>query len=365
MALKIYAVGDIMLGEQPLCDNFGVKKIIQKNGADFLFEEVLPLFNDGNIVFGNLECSFTEIKSKNNKRSTFFSAEPEIIHGLKNAHFNVLSVANNHIMENGQESFIHTIQTLKKNNITPVGIRKKHDLMKINGYTVAFLAYSFIEDHISDTCYNKVQSEQEIIEDIRKVKPLSDLIVVSLHWGYEYVPFPSPDQIKIGRALVDAGADIILGGHPHVTQSYEIYKSRPIIYSLGNFIFDQTFIPSTRESFITEINIIDFPDLIDVNFIPFVIDKRTYCPEILDDFQKDAHLKNISIVRNSFENRSISDYQKFIGDYTCMYNTKKKTAKRNMKVHFIKNFYRYSPSTFFGILRDYLGNKSGRMRKRK
>ena len=190
--------------------------------------------------------------SKTDKEPFFFSAYSDMVKGLKNAHFNVLSIANNHIMENGQKHFIHTIQILKENEIIPVGIRKKYDVINIKGHKIAFLAYSFIEDYITDTCYNKIQSEKTIIEDIQEVKSISDLIIVSLHWGYEYVPYPSPTQIRIGRSLVDAGADIILGGHPHVTQSLEIYKDRPIIYSLGNFIFDQTFIPTTRDSFIAE-----------------------------------------------------------------------------------------------------------------
>lgn len=357
MSLKIYAVGDIMLGEQPLCNNFGVKKIIQKNGVDFLFEDVTPLFSDGDIVFGNLECSFMDSNSNEGKKPFFFCADPDIVKGLKNAHFNVISVANNHIMENGREHFIHTIKILKENEIRPVGIRKKHDLINIKGHTIAFLAYSFIEDFIADNCYNKVQSEKTIIEDIQNVKPISDLIIVSLHWGCEYVPYPSPDQIQIGRNIVDAGADIILGGHPHVTQSFEIYKNRPIVYSLGNFIFDQTFIPTTRESFIAEINIDDLLDSIEVNILPISINARKYCPELLDHSQKDAFMKIMGIIRNSYENRSLLDYQNFIGDYNLLYNDKKRMAKWNMKVQFIKNFYRYSIPTIYAIIKQYLGKE--------
>jgi len=357
MSLKIYAVGDIMLGEQLLCNNFGVKKIIQKNGTDYLFEEVIPLFRDGDIVFGNLECSFMKRNSKTDGKSFFFFADPDIVKGLKNAHFNVLSVANNHVMENGREYFINTIQILKDNGITPVGIKKKYDLINIKGHRIAFLAYSFIEDSISNTCYNKVQSENTIIEDIRNVKRVSDFIIVSLHWGCEYVPYPSPDQIQIGRKFVDAGADTILGGHPHVTQGFEIYKDRPIIYSLGNFIFDLTFIPPTNESFIAEINIGDSPGSIKVNIIPFLINMHTYRPQLLEGSQKDTFLKNVSLSSNLFENRSLSEYLVTIGDYNILHNNKKQAAKWNMKIQFTKNFYRYSFLTFCNILKQYIGKQ--------
>jgi poly-gamma-glutamate synthesis protein (capsule biosynthesis protein) len=350
MKLKIYAVGDIMLGEQHLCNNFGVKDIIRKNGADFLFEGVSSLFKDADIVFGNLECSIMDVNHGN--KPAFFCAEPDAVSGLKNAHFNVLSVANNHIMEHGRKSFLHTVQILNNNGIAPVGIRGKIDVLDVKGCKIAFLAYSFIEDHIADVCYNKIHSEKAIVEDIQKVRSLSDFVIVSLHWGCEYVPYPSPDQIRIGRDLVDAGADIILGGHPHVTQSYEVYRNRPIFYSLGNFIFDDTYIPTTRESFIAEIIIDDSPNSMNVNILPVMINEDNYQPRPAPHLQADS-IASVEKVRDILENRSLSDYENAIGDYDLLYSKYKETAKWNMKVQFLKNFYRYSPSTTFGMIKEY------------
>ena len=176
--------------------------------------------------------------------------------------------------------FCILFRLLKDHAITPVGIRGKRDILPIKGYKIAFLAYSCIEDTIEQGCYNKIQSEETILEEIQKVTPDSDLIIVSLHWGYEYVPCPSPDQIRIGRTLIDAGADIIIGGHPHVTQSFEIYKKRPIFYSLGNFIFDDTYNPTTRESFIAKITVNDSRDSIEAGIIPILIDTNNYQPRL-------------------------------------------------------------------------------------
>lgn len=356
MKLKIYAVGDIMLGEQHLCNNFGVKNIIRENGADFLFEEVSPLFMDADIVFGNLECSIIDSKSSNGP--TFFSMEPDAIGGLANAHFNVLSVANNHIMEHSRRSFLHTVQALEKNKITPVGIRGKVDVLNIKGCRIAFLAYSFIEDHIADVCYNKIYSKEAIIKDIQKIRPISDLIVVSLHWGCEYVPYPSPDQIRIGRNLIDAGANIIFGGHPHVTQSYEIYRNQPIFYSLGNFVFDDTYIPATRESFIAEITFYGSWKSMDTNILPVIINEDNYQPRPITPLQTDT-ITSIDKIRKVFEDRSLSDYEKSIGDYDLLYRRYKKSAKLSMKVHFVKNFYRYSPKLTFGAIKEYFGKQKG------
>jgi poly-gamma-glutamate synthesis protein (capsule biosynthesis protein) len=359
MVLTIYAVGDIMLGEIPLCDNFGVKSIIKKEGPDFLFQNVVHMLKNGDIVFGNLECSIRNVASNPKETPYFFCADSDIVHGLKNAHFNVLSVANNHIMENGREMFLHTIRTLKDNDILPVGVRNEIGIYTIKGYRIAFLGYSFIEDYIVDVCYNKIESKDAIIKDIEKVKQASDLIIISLHWGYEYIPLPSPDQIQIARDLVDAGADIILGGHPHITQSYEIYKNRPIFYSLGNFIFDLTYIPSTRESFIAEITVHESPLSIDVAIIPIVINEADYQPRMIHSPQSDVFLNSVETIRNSFENTPVSDYCIAVGDYNLLYHKFKQPAKWNMKVQFMKNFYRYSYPTLIQIIKKFIGKNIG------
>ncbi|MGI6023589.1 MAG: CapA family protein [Methanoculleus sp.] len=359
MSLKIYAVGDIMLGEQPLCNNFGVSRVIKRRGPDYLFDNVRSLFNGGDIVFGNLECSIMSGDVSKEQEPGFFCAEPAVIEGLKNANFNVLSVANNHIMENKDVLFQNTVQLLRNNDILPVGIANEIEIIDVNGYRIAFLAYSSIEDNILNSGYNKIHSEEPILQDIQKIRSDVDLVIISLHWGYEYVPYPSPEQIQAGRKLVDAGADIILGGHPHVTQSYEIYKNRPIFYSLGNFIFDHTYIPTTRETLIAEVTIGDSLDLISVNVIPVITDESNYQPQLLKPPQAEASIKRVDTIRGTFEDRSLADYEKTIGDYDLLYGRYKKPAKWNMRIQFLKNFYRYSPSTTFGITKQYLGKQKG------
>lgn len=357
MSLKIYAVGDIMLGEQPLCNNFGVSSIIKRRGIDFLFDNVRSLFNDGDIVFGNLECSIMGKDSANEQEPKFFCAESGVVEGLKNANFNVLSVANNHIMENRNDLFQKTVQLLRDSNISPVGIANEIEIINVKGYKIAFMAYSFIEDNIPNSSYNKIHSEEPILQDIKKIRSDVDLVIISLHWGYEYVPYPSPEQIRIGRKLVDTGADIILGGHPHVTQSYEVYKNRPIFYSLGNFIFDHTYIPTTRESFLAEITFNDSHDSVNINLIPVIADESNYQPQLLNSSQTDKSKKRVDIIRSRFENRPLSDYKMSVGDYNLLYRKYKKVATWNMRVQFVKSFYRYSFSTNIGIIKQYLGKR--------
>lgn len=351
MTLTIYAVGDIMLGEQPLCAGFGVKSVIKDKGVDYLFNNVKNIFKDGDIVFGNLEAPISDYTDKKGLTANFFRAEPNVTNGLKNANFNVLSVANNHIMEHGGRAFLSTVSSLKENNITPVGIANKPEILEVNDYKIAIMAYSFIDDFIDETLYNKIGSYKKIVKDIKNIRDSADLVILSLHWGYEYVLFPSPEQVEIGRKLIDCGADVVLGGHPHVLQGYEIYKGKPIVYSLGNFVFDHTYIKSTRKSIIAKIVVDMNAKDIGVDVIPIVCDPEEYYPKIADKNNRDEILSLISSVRNKVENETLSDYRLlFMGNYSKY----KREAKMQMKLHFIKNIYRYPLNLSIKMFYQYL-----------
>jgi poly-gamma-glutamate synthesis protein (capsule biosynthesis protein) len=354
MPLTIYAVGDVMLGEQPLCYNFGVKSIIKNKGVDYLFKYVKGIFKNGDIVFGNLEAPISNYTDNNGFEANFFRADPNVIEGLKNAHFNVLSVANNHIMEHGEKAFLSTVKSLKENNITSVGVANKTEILEIEGFKIAIMAYSFVDDFINNSLYNKISSERKILENIKNIRDSVDLIIVSLHWGYEYVPFPSPEQVEIGRKLIKGGANIILGGHSHVLQSYEIYKGKPIVYSLGNFIFDHTYIKSTQETAIAKIRVDMNTKDIDVEIIPIVCDPKGYYPKIADEKDGDEILNHTSAIRNKIENKSLSDYGSVGGDYPTLANKYKRNAKREMKMQFIKNIYKYPLKFSIGVAKSYL-----------
>jgi poly-gamma-glutamate synthesis protein (capsule biosynthesis protein) len=354
MPITIYAVGDIMLGEQSLCYNFGVKSVIKSEGANYLFKDVKDIFKNGDIVFGNLEAPISSHTDKKGFEANFFRAEPNVIGGLKNANFNVLSVANNHIMEHGERAFLSTVSLLKENNITAVGVANKTEILEIDGFKIAIMGYSFIDEFIDTSLYNKVNSEKKIIADIKNIRNSVDLVIVSLHWGYEYIPFPSPEQVEIGRRLINGGANIILGGHSHVLQSYEIYKGKPIVYSLGNFIFDHTYIKSTRKSIIAKIRVDMNTKDIHIDFIPVTCDPKEYYPTIAGDNDRDKILNHISEIRNMIENKPVSDYRSVVGDYLTLANKYKREAKIEMKIQFIKNMYRYPLKFSIGVAKSYL-----------
>jgi len=126
---------------------------------------------------------------------------------------------------------------------------------------------------------------------------------------------------------------------------------------LGNFVFDHTYIPTTRESFIAEITIGELLDLITVNIIPVITDESDYQPQLLDPPQAEVSIKRVDAIRSKFEDRPLLDYIESIGDYDLLYRKYKRPAKRKMKVQFLKNFYRYSPSTTFGMIKEYFSKQ--------
>ena len=234
-----------MLGDSPKCVGIGVRSAIGLRGAAPLFAQVKE-FLKGDIVFGNLECVLSD---HDYNRFSFKKAQmrgfPDSIKAVREAGFNVLNVANNHIMQHGATGFAATCRTLEKAGIGIVGIRGnkgyvcKPYFVDVGNKRIGFLGYAQETDkYYSDETLYAQGSPEEIVSDVKKIGRVCDYVVVSMHWGDEFVSIPSNSTVNLARKLVDSGAHVIIGHHPHVVQHIETYKNATIIYSLGNFITD-------------------------------------------------------------------------------------------------------------------------------
>ncbi|MBA3051589.1 CapA family protein [bacterium] len=242
--ISIIAVGDIMLGRH-------IAKDMAKKGKGYShpYKLVKNLISSADIAFANLECPISS-KGVSTGKKYSFCASTKNLEGLLYAGFDVLALANNHIMDYGPEAFSETLKLLKNKNITYVGAgnnleeARKAGFFKFANTRIAFLAYdctfrwSFATDKKAGIAPGRIK---EIQQDISKAKKVSDIIIVSFHWGNEYTSTASKFQKNLAHKTIDAGADIIIGHHAHVIQEIEFYKEKPIIYGLGNFIFDQAF----------------------------------------------------------------------------------------------------------------------------
>ena len=209
-------------------------------------------------------------KAKKTDVYVYFEADPKAIEGLTYAGFNVVSVANNHALDYGRKVFEDSLERLKKNGIEYIGGGFNSNetfsvkIKEIKGTKIGFLAYTYPKfngiyipwkptERESGVAVIERKELEKIKEDIKKAKKEVDILVISSHWGEEYSSKPNEEQIFFDRAFIDAGADLVIGHHPHVVQPLEKYKNGWIAYSLGNFVFDSKERPETMEGALMEV----------------------------------------------------------------------------------------------------------------
>jgi len=268
------------------------------------FKYVRNIFQKSDLLFFNLETPLTEAKPVRNKAVHIYNPPSSAMY-LKNLSKNtVVSLANNHILDCGDEGFKSTTDILNKNSINNIGTKNKFQLLfDINNCPIALFALSEYgpKDKIST-------KHDKILKSLIKMRQSGIFSIVSIHWGVEYSYYPSPKQRKLAHDLIDNGASLIFGHHPHVFQGYEIYKSAPIIYSLGNFQFGTKYdTPESKYSLIAKITLKHRTRSIE--FIPIEIEKHTY-PKIITDQSAQYISEHLMKISKALPNLSPSFFYK-------------------------------------------------------
>ncbi len=231
------AVGDVMLGDRS-------NSAIKQYGPDYTFHYVRPIFEKSNIVLANLEGPIAE-KSKSTNRRYSYKVSPSHTRILRRAGINLVSLANNHILDCGRDGVIETIQSLDKHDIGYVGggINREEahrpKIIEVGTLKIGVLGYYWNKRTAAKR--NSPGSAMDTFEryerDLNKLKPLVDKIIVTVHWGTPYEREPKEETIEKAKSFVDLGADVVVGHHPHIVQRVDIYRGKPIFYSIGNFAF--------------------------------------------------------------------------------------------------------------------------------
>lgn len=254
--VSLVAVGDVSFGDNGVCASFGVDSMLRKQPGLDMFEHVKGLLRGQDIVFGNLETVLSDQELDPTKlRSKHMRGRPVYVKQLVDAGFNVLNVANNHILQHGQRPFEETLDLLRSNGIRPLGLAGRGGAhcepvrMDVRGTEIVFLGYAFE----TDKYYRGVPLYAQtglpgIVSDIRRVKTSDNVVICSFHWGLEFITYPNFEQITVGRQAIDAGCDLVLGHHPHVLNGFERHNGKFVFYSLGNFVFDQLWNEDCRRS---------------------------------------------------------------------------------------------------------------------
>jgi poly-gamma-glutamate capsule biosynthesis protein CapA/YwtB (metallophosphatase superfamily) len=254
--VRLVFVGDIMLDDGP-------GRTVAAGGDPLAaFDHTL---RDADFTLGNLECPAAVTGKPLDNKIFSFRANPAVMRILK-GRFSALSVANNHSGDYGREAFLETLQHVQDAGIRVLGggrnLTEAHAPLWLehNGVRIAVLAYNEFKPRSFEAGADwpgiAWSEDSHVVADIRAARVAgADVVIPFMHWGWERESEPTTRQRQLAHLMIDAGADAVVGGHPHVTQGADHYRGRPIIWSLGNFVFDGFELPAAKVGWLLRLTV--------------------------------------------------------------------------------------------------------------
>ncbi len=234
---SMVVVGDVMLDRN-------VYKHIQANGYRSILEKVRDDLRSADITFANLECPLSTVGPHSPSEYLLFRAPPSTVRVLVDGGFDVVSLANNHALNAGEAGLRQTMTHLDNAGVAYCGAHEDRERswepcrFIVGDIELGFVACTDLSFQHGSWC--KVDDDlTRFRKRIAAADAQCDLLVVSIHWGNEYQNKPTKRQRSVAHAAIEAGADLVIGHHPHVLQGVGSYLGAPILYSCGNFVFDQ------------------------------------------------------------------------------------------------------------------------------
>ena len=239
--VKILFIGDMMF------DRYIRQALEKRHNPCFPFAKMSQFLNEFDAVIGNNEGPITANNSVSIKTAATpveqltFTFDQAIADCYQKNNIKIVGIGNNHIMNFGADGVVQTTQALNAAGVAyfgnPLNEKENYTVQNIGGRTVAIVAYN----------YAYGLSAEEVAKQIRELRSKVEALIVFAHWGKEYDINSDEKQHNLAHLFVEAGADTVIGMHPHVIQDDELYQGKHIYYSLGNFIFDQYFSPETKK----------------------------------------------------------------------------------------------------------------------
>ena len=288
--VSVTAVGDIIPGRT-------VAKMMEIHGVAYPFGKIAPVVKGADVVYADLEAPLSD-RVKPPHKGMAFIAPSSTVQGLKMLGIDIVSLANNHSTNFGLNAFTDTLALLKNNGIAYVGggmnvnEARAPAVVEAGGTSFAFLDYNTIIGSLNATATrpgvswirmkpwakDNADDMAMVSSSVRQAKSEGHFVVACFHWSEEYKHQPSASERNMAHLACDAGADLVIGGHPHCIQSIEMYNGKLIAYSLGNFIFDQMQHDYTREGLIMKCSY-SGTMLTGLEFIPYVI--QDWCQPVV------------------------------------------------------------------------------------
>ncbi|MFN4216474.1 MAG: CapA family protein [Brevinematales bacterium] len=268
--VRIFLGGDVNF-------SWEIEKTLSKGKDPFFFVRGVMAQSDITVI--NLETTIATNGTPQIKTHTFRSP-PSVLHWITNAGIDVVSLANNHAMDYGAEAMLEMKEHLKAHGILFAGAGRNWEeaiqpvIITQKGITLGILCAGFQKPENLIATLDRPGTAglrwKKILSMVRRLRQEVDYLVFFVHWGWEYAVSPlDSEQVSNAYAIIDAGADVIVGHHPHIIQAFEIYKGKPIFYSLGNFLFPQWGIKEARPAIAVVLDITKGEKKIET--IPYII----------------------------------------------------------------------------------------------
>ena len=238
-SVSVVVVGDIMLEGGPM------RAMLR--GQD-PFASFAPLFKSADVRVGNLECVVATVGSVEPDKPNTFRVPPSTLKYVRK-HFDAVGLANNHSGDFGPKAFTQMVGLLKREGLGYYGgglnLSEAHTpwVVERKGVRIAFLGYNEFQPRNFEADHDRAgiawSEDEQVVRDIATARTQwrADVVIPIMHWGWEEAK-ANPRQRALARRMIDAGADAVIGGHPHQVQDTDVYKGKPIFYSLGNFVFE-------------------------------------------------------------------------------------------------------------------------------
>lgn len=277
---EIQFVGDVMLARN-------VEKLIRTYGIQYPYES-LPPQSTNSFLVGNFEATIPKVHVPTKDQKFSFSVDPYFLKGLKEYGFTHLGLANNHSYDFGRDEYVNAFQELKIQGLQPFGDQQKQasstiQFLKIKNKTIAIIGIFEVDEALT---------KKEVQSLFTRAKLTSDFQIAFVHWGTEYSLVHTAFQESFAHMLIDAGADAVVGHHPHVVEDIGMYKNAPIFYSLGNFIFDQYFSEDVEEGLKLTYSLSD-QDVI-WSLIPITSVGSRSQPRYMSSFERNSFLTKLA-----------------------------------------------------------------------
>jgi poly-gamma-glutamate synthesis protein (capsule biosynthesis protein) len=345
--MRILFVGDIALGDHPKAVGFGFYSKYMDGIPALKSRSLFPHNIKADLIFGNLEFSLADEEIKGRLLPELYCRGIKSYGPfLKEAGFSVLNLANNHQYQHGEMHFKNTIKILNSNGIQVCGLPddfSTESIINVGRKSLSFLGWSDRprQDFTEPPRYNEFD-EKNSYKEIERLSKLVDHVCVSIHWGEEFVEIPNDRERAIAHNMIDHGAAVVIGHHPHVIREIEAYNGGIIAYSLGNFIGDMIWNKKTRESGCLCVELdkegvtghIFYPAIIGNDYFPHYLSNE-HSSRFMRDKNAEYHILYSVVTRRSYEYLS----------------------KREMRRHqwltiafLLKNLYKYKPSHVFEML---------------